>query len=194
MRRTGNLTTFMCRLSWNLGASSFWDSQGLSRPVMGLLYLYYYSTITTTTCTTTTTTTNNNNNNDYYYYYYKIVLQFRARTSVPWRILANNLVPCQPYYSYYFKVWALLFCVLWLWIIMFPFFAEAKTRLTYTFRSLIHNSVCSDPSWSPDPLSLLFSIERFRHRLLRACLVSSVLWIFTVPREGAETLPPYGSV
>jgi len=31
----------MCRLSWNLGASTSWNPQGLSRPVMGLLYLYY---------------------------------------------------------------------------------------------------------------------------------------------------------
>ena len=31
----------MCRLSWNLGASSSWNPQGLSRPVMGLLYLYF---------------------------------------------------------------------------------------------------------------------------------------------------------
>ena len=30
----------MCRLSWNLGASTSWNPQGLSRPVMGLLYLY----------------------------------------------------------------------------------------------------------------------------------------------------------
>ena len=30
----------MCRLSWNLGASTSWIPQGLSRPVMGLLYLY----------------------------------------------------------------------------------------------------------------------------------------------------------
>ena len=28
----------MCRLSWNLGASTFWNLQVLSRPVMGLLY------------------------------------------------------------------------------------------------------------------------------------------------------------
>jgi hypothetical protein len=27
-------------LSWNLGASIFWNPQGLSRPVMGLIYLY----------------------------------------------------------------------------------------------------------------------------------------------------------
>jgi len=27
-------------LSWNLGASTSWNPQGLSRPVMGLLYLY----------------------------------------------------------------------------------------------------------------------------------------------------------
>jgi len=30
----------MCRLSWNLVASSSWKPQGLSRPVMGLLYLF----------------------------------------------------------------------------------------------------------------------------------------------------------
>jgi hypothetical protein len=39
VRRADNLTTFICRLSWNLGASTFWNPQGLSRPVMGLLYL-----------------------------------------------------------------------------------------------------------------------------------------------------------
>jgi hypothetical protein len=37
--RADNLITFMCRLSWNLGASTFWNPQGLFRPVMGLLYL-----------------------------------------------------------------------------------------------------------------------------------------------------------
>jgi hypothetical protein len=40
VRRADNLTTFMCRLSWNLGASTSWNPQGLSRPVMGLLYLF----------------------------------------------------------------------------------------------------------------------------------------------------------
>ena len=39
VRRADNLTTFMCRLSWNLGASTSWNPQGLSRPVMGLLYI-----------------------------------------------------------------------------------------------------------------------------------------------------------
>jgi len=39
VRRADNLTTFMCRLPWNLGASNSWKPQGLSRPVMGLLYL-----------------------------------------------------------------------------------------------------------------------------------------------------------
>ena len=42
VRRADNLTTFMCRLSWNLGASTSWNPQGLFRPVMGLLYLYLY--------------------------------------------------------------------------------------------------------------------------------------------------------
>ena len=37
-----NLTAFMCRLSWNLGASTSWNPQGLSRPVMGLLYLFFF--------------------------------------------------------------------------------------------------------------------------------------------------------
>jgi len=30
----------MCRLCWNLGTSTSWNPLGLSRPVMGLLYLY----------------------------------------------------------------------------------------------------------------------------------------------------------
>jgi len=42
MRRTDSLTTFMCRLSWILGASTSWNPQGLSRPVMGLLYLFRF--------------------------------------------------------------------------------------------------------------------------------------------------------
>jgi len=37
VRSADNLTTFMCRLSWNLGASTSWNPQGLPRPVMGLL-------------------------------------------------------------------------------------------------------------------------------------------------------------
>jgi hypothetical protein len=40
VRRADNPTTFMCRLSRNLGASISWNPKGLSRPVMGLLYLY----------------------------------------------------------------------------------------------------------------------------------------------------------
>jgi len=31
-------------LSSNLGASTSWNLQGLSRPVMGDLYLYFYNT------------------------------------------------------------------------------------------------------------------------------------------------------
>jgi hypothetical protein len=42
MRRADNLTTVMCQLSWNLGFSASWNPQGLSRPIMGLLYLYLY--------------------------------------------------------------------------------------------------------------------------------------------------------
>ena len=40
MRRADNLTTFVCRFSLSLGPSSSWNPLGLSRPVMGLLYLY----------------------------------------------------------------------------------------------------------------------------------------------------------
>jgi len=38
--RADNLTTYMCWLSKYLEASKFWIPQALSRPVMGLLYLY----------------------------------------------------------------------------------------------------------------------------------------------------------
>jgi hypothetical protein len=41
VRRADNLATFMCRLSRNLGASTSCSPLGLSRPVMGLLYVYY---------------------------------------------------------------------------------------------------------------------------------------------------------
>ena len=41
--RADNRTTFMCQLSWNLAASTFWNSLGLSRPVMGLLCLPLWS-------------------------------------------------------------------------------------------------------------------------------------------------------
>jgi len=40
VRKADNPTIFMCRLSWNLGNSTSWNPQGLSRPVMGLLYLH----------------------------------------------------------------------------------------------------------------------------------------------------------
>jgi hypothetical protein len=39
MRRADNLTTFMCRMSWNLEASTSWNAQSLSRSVKRLLYL-----------------------------------------------------------------------------------------------------------------------------------------------------------
>ena len=35
----------MCQLSWNLGASISWNPQGLSRPVMGLLYFTHFNWI-----------------------------------------------------------------------------------------------------------------------------------------------------
>jgi len=39
VRTTDNLTTFMCPLSWNLGASNSWNPRGLSRLVRGLFFL-----------------------------------------------------------------------------------------------------------------------------------------------------------
>ena len=42
MLSSDNPTSFMCQLSRNLGASTSWNPQGLSRPVKGLLYLYLY--------------------------------------------------------------------------------------------------------------------------------------------------------
>jgi len=42
VHRADNLTTFMCRMSSNLGTSTSWYPLGLSRPVQGLLYLYFY--------------------------------------------------------------------------------------------------------------------------------------------------------
>ena len=41
MRRADNLTTFMCRLSRNSGASASCNPKGLSRPVAGKLYLTF---------------------------------------------------------------------------------------------------------------------------------------------------------
>jgi hypothetical protein len=40
VRRANKLTTFMCRLSWNLGASTSGNRQGLSRTVQELPYFY----------------------------------------------------------------------------------------------------------------------------------------------------------
>jgi len=40
VRKADSLITFVCWLSWNVGASAFWKPQGLSRLVQGLLYLY----------------------------------------------------------------------------------------------------------------------------------------------------------
>jgi len=39
VRTADNLTTFVCRLSRNLGASTSWNPQGLSRHVMGFIYI-----------------------------------------------------------------------------------------------------------------------------------------------------------
>ena len=41
MPRADSLTTFVCWLSWNLRASTFWNPLGLCRLVMGLLYLFF---------------------------------------------------------------------------------------------------------------------------------------------------------
>jgi hypothetical protein len=43
MRGADNLTTFTCRLSWNLGSLTSWNPLTLNRPEQGLLYLVYVS-------------------------------------------------------------------------------------------------------------------------------------------------------
>jgi len=40
VHRADNFTTFMCRLTRHLGASTSWNIKGLSRPVQVLLELY----------------------------------------------------------------------------------------------------------------------------------------------------------
>jgi hypothetical protein len=44
VRRADNLTTLMRRLSRNLGASTSCNPKGLSRPAMGLFYLFHRTT------------------------------------------------------------------------------------------------------------------------------------------------------
>jgi hypothetical protein len=39
VRTADNITTFICQLSINLGTSISWNPKGLSRPVMGLLFI-----------------------------------------------------------------------------------------------------------------------------------------------------------
>jgi len=43
VRTADKLSTFICRLSWNLGASVSWNPQGLSRPVMGFFSCNNYN-------------------------------------------------------------------------------------------------------------------------------------------------------
>ena len=38
VRRSDNLATFICRFCYDLVASPSWSTQGLSRPLMALLY------------------------------------------------------------------------------------------------------------------------------------------------------------
>jgi len=40
VHRSDNLTTFMCRLSWNLGASTCWNPRVLSRPIMRFFFFF----------------------------------------------------------------------------------------------------------------------------------------------------------
>jgi len=41
--RADNLTSFLCRLSWNLGASPFRNPQGVSRPCIRIALPYTFS-------------------------------------------------------------------------------------------------------------------------------------------------------
>ena len=46
VREADNLTTFMCRMSWNLGAETSWNPLAHTGPVTGLLSLYLYFILT----------------------------------------------------------------------------------------------------------------------------------------------------
>jgi hypothetical protein len=46
VREGDDLTTFTCRISWNLGTLASWNPLGHTGPVTGLLYLYLYITFT----------------------------------------------------------------------------------------------------------------------------------------------------
>jgi hypothetical protein len=53
VRRADDTATFMCRFSSHLGPSTSWNPKGLSRPVMGLLYLlYFHKVLSFGTCRT----------------------------------------------------------------------------------------------------------------------------------------------
>jgi hypothetical protein len=60
VRRADNLTTFMCRLSKNLGASTSWSPKDLSRPVMGLLCFNSNNSLTVSSDGATAVTMNDN--------------------------------------------------------------------------------------------------------------------------------------
>jgi hypothetical protein len=42
VRRADNLTTFTCRVSWNMGASTSWNPLGQSRPLIAFPYISRY--------------------------------------------------------------------------------------------------------------------------------------------------------
>ena len=51
VHRADNFTTFMCWLSWNLGASTSCNPLDLSNPVMGLIFTLMMIVTVTATCT-----------------------------------------------------------------------------------------------------------------------------------------------
>ena len=73
VRTADNLTTFMCQMSWNLGASAYWKPQGLSRPVMRLLFLILYRKVVKN---------NNNNNNNNNNVFSLFILSFTSTIPV----------------------------------------------------------------------------------------------------------------
>jgi hypothetical protein len=48
--KSWNLTAFMCRLSWKLGASISRNPQGLYRPVMGLIFTLLFTWVRAHVC------------------------------------------------------------------------------------------------------------------------------------------------
>jgi hypothetical protein len=78
-----NLTKLMCRISWNLGSSTPWNPESLSRPLQGLLFFIFI----------------NNNNSDllfklqiHFHWFIKFIRKVEDEWLLGLRILFSDLV------------------------------------------------------------------------------------------------------